>query len=539
MATRGLFIIAALVFGGLANAQGNDWDGLISQAPEAEFSGVYHVATRNWDYGHRPDGSGDDLLFNQSALMNAYISAMADGNTYVDEGRVPSLTSVTPVGTQDSYTITGFEIAYCTSEQDASFGGPGARFILGFYDKYGPGCAGLDETTPATVLIEVVGAPGSPTPGSTSCHFIFIDMAGFEFCLSADGEGRFDGEDLFGFSFQMLDAVSGAAGAMIAGDPDNVSDDTVFTTGGAGVGSGLGAVDQIRREPDGASGAACIVFGYPGNNFASMYLKLEGLANGMPCAGCPGDDRFDYTFPTIGDDCADPVALSGPMMIENLTANGPDQDYFSLTVPAGSVIGASALFSHAQADIDLRLHDVGCGNTLDFSVSVTDDEHVAWQNTSGSPIDVILQVYTYPPGSPGECGDYALDVSIGPAGGYCSPTTNSTGSAALISMSGSFSIADNDFTLSAGPVPNSPYLYFFGPNQITLPFGNGVRCVGGGITRVRPAQVASGNMATRAINLQTPAIEPGVLNFQCWFRDLPAGGSQFNLSNGFEAFIVP
>lgn len=124
-------------------------------------------------------------------------------------------------------------------------------------------------------------------------------------------------------------------------------------------------------------------------------------------------------------------------------------------------------------------------------------------------------------------------------GNYCTPTANSTGQAAEMNVMGSSSISTNDLELSAQPVPNKPFLFFYGPTQVEVPFGDGFRCAGGGIQRLGPVAVASGNRATRVVDLVTEGIQPGSLNFQCWFRDSDAGGAGFNLSDGYEVVFLP
>ncbi len=122
---------------------------------------------------------------------------------------------------------------------------------------------------------------------------------------------------------------------------------------------------------------------------------------------------------------------------------------------------------------------------------------------------------------------------------YCLANPNSTGNPATISISGSCSITINSFTLSAQPVPNQSFLFFFGPNQTQVPFGNGYLCVGGGLTRINPPMFASGNLATRVIDLVALGIAPGTQNFQCWYRDPMGGGAGYNTSDGIQVVFVP
>lgn len=132
-----------------------------------------------------------------------------------------------------------------------------------------------------------------------------------------------------------------------------------------------------------------------------------------------------------------------------------------------------------------------------------------------------------------------LLLDLGNSGNYCNATANSTGAAGQMSMSGSTSISAGNFTLQATSIPNEAYLFFYGPNQNELPFGNGVRCVTGDITRLGPPQVAQAGTATRVVDLAAEGFGPGRVNFQCWFRDTAAGGSFFNTSDGLEVVLVP
>ena len=122
---------------------------------------------------------------------------------------------------------------------------------------------------------------------------------------------------------------------------------------------------------------------------------------------------------------------------------------------------------------------------------------------------------------------------------YCGATPNSTGSAARIRALGSRSIADNDFVLWSYPVPDQPFVYFFGPDQASIPFGNGRLCVTTPITRIQPPGMASANLAVRGVDLPAFGVLPGTANFQCWFRDPAAGGSNFNLSRAVTILFTP
>ena len=136
-----------------------------------------------------------------------------------------------------------------------------------------------------------------------------------------------------------------------------------------------------------------------------------------------------------------------------------------------------------------------------------------------------------------------LEIGFSPPGGchsrpYCLANTNSTGHSAHIFLSGSCSIADNNFTLISRVVPDQPGIFFAGDNQIQLPFHDGYLCVGGGIQRLKPIAFGMGNVATLALDLSSAGLAPGLKNFQYWYRD-PMGGSGVNLSDAMQLFLLP
>lgn len=132
---------------------------------------------------------------------------------------------------------------------------------------------------------------------------------------------------------------------------------------------------------------------------------------------------------------------------------------------------------------------------------------------------------------------------------YCTGNLNSAGTSASISMTGSAFISNNDMGLLVqGGVPNRPGLFFYGPNQINIPFGEGVRCVGGSIFRIPPAVFTDGaGSVAKVIDFNSPPLGSGPgaaipgnnFNFQYWYRD-PAGGPfGFNLSDGLNVTFGP
>ena len=136
---------------------------------------------------------------------------------------------------------------------------------------------------------------------------------------------------------------------------------------------------------------------------------------------------------------------------------------------------------------------------------------------------------------------WVFEIGVGQS--YCAVEPNSSGSAGLISAVGSASVAANDLTLSAVHLPEQTGIFFAGSTQLELPFGNGWRCVGGQILRLRPRQVQAG-ILRQELDLATPpligTITPGSSwNFQAWYRDPMGGGSAFNTSNALAVGFLP
>jgi hypothetical protein len=133
---------------------------------------------------------------------------------------------------------------------------------------------------------------------------------------------------------------------------------------------------------------------------------------------------------------------------------------------------------------------------------------------------------------------------------YCTGNPNSTGVVALMSASGSSSVASNNLVLRSSLMPMNSFGYFLTSQQqgsIPGPGGSaGVLCLTGAIGRyVGPGQVQNSG-ALGAISLQvnltqhpTPTgfvmVQAGTTwNFTCWFRDSVGGSATSNFANGLE-----
>jgi len=146
-----------------------------------------------------------------------------------------------------------------------------------------------------------------------------------------------------------------------------------------------------------------------------------------------------------------------------------------------------------------------------------------------------------------------LAVTAIPAGtgtSFCASLANSSGSASHLSATGSAGVLANDLVFRAGPMaPGEPGIFYYGPDQLQVTFGDGFRCVGGSVGMVHrlfPFVMADGaGFMTRPLDIGAPPSTGGQIlagstwKFQAWFRDPAAGMSGFNLSDGLSIDFLP
>lgn len=145
---------------------------------------------------------------------------------------------------------------------------------------------------------------------------------------------------------------------------------------------------------------------------------------------------------------------------------------------------------------------------------------------------------------------FSVNVLSGRASNYCMTSPNSVGPGALISWTGTTSIFDNVFVVTAsGLPPNEFALFFYGPEQFRLPYGNGFLCVAPGalgLFRLNPPTTASGaGFVSRSVDFGNPPETGGTVvsgstwNFQNWYRDPAAGGAFVNFSDALSVTFSP
>lgn len=119
---------------------------------------------------------------------------------------------------------------------------------------------------------------------------------------------------------------------------------------------------------------------------------------------------------------------------------------------------------------------------------------------------------------------------------------NSTGDGGLLTAFGSASVSADDLAFDAtGLIPGQPVLLFVGNNAVNSaagnPFGDGLRCAGGGVRRLGVRFCDSGGSASWSAGLGASGgwAAGDIQRFQGWYRDASGPcGATFNLTQGIE-----
>lgn len=257
-----------------------------------------------------------------------------------------------------------------------------------------------------------------------------------------------------------------------------------------------------------------------------------------PCTGLVPDVLEE------NDTCATALTLpSGEYQDLNMTYL--DRDYYDVPLQPQEVMVAEISYDAEPASGVAAQVWRGCNLNEWFPVyslpgRLTTVVRNEGATADGFTLSVRVDGQQFDPFAP--CAEYDLalaryDQTIGAR--YCSAVPNSTGAPAVIDAYGSTVAADEELAFLVTDVPQyAAGIVFYGPTQVALPLGNGLRCVGGTLTRLRPVQ-SSGFLQYffHVVDFDaTPMAQhflPGsTWHFQGWFRD----GSSSNLS---DAVTIP
>lgn len=139
----------------------------------------------------------------------------------------------------------------------------------------------------------------------------------------------------------------------------------------------------------------------------------------------------------------------------------------------------------------------------------------------------------------------ACPCGPGATGAGCPNSTNALG--AVLVSTGTASLAADTVVLTGSRMPNSSAIFVQGSSVgAGVVFGDGLRCVGGSILRLRTRENVGGvaqypSAGDEPLSVRGAVSGPGVRSYQVWYRN-PAAfrtSAVFNLTNAVELTWIP
>ena len=378
------------------------------------------------------------------------------------------------------------------------------------------GAARLYSGATGTLLFELAGESSFDLFGSA--------VAGLE---DLDGDGR---GDLVVGSYLNGAKAGGAGSAYVYSGADG---SLLWTLRGEAAGDAFGYAVASAGDVNG-DGACDVLVGAPsadlgGQNAGAAYVYsgANGVLLRLWSGAAPGDG--------FGTAVAGGLNLDGDLLADVMVgAVGSDANGESageVRVLAGVDGAELGLVRGAMAGARLGAALAGAGDLDGDGLS-----------------ELLLGAWGEDLGS-GHLSGAAHVVSFkqptAPISSYCESTANSTGVAAVLSYSGSSSLAANDLELQALALPaGQAALFFYGASQGQAPFGDGYLCVSGGVFRLGSSLASGEGSAVLPVDLLGD-FEPGgeltvgsTWNFQCWYRDPGSLGAGYNLTDALSVRFV-
>jgi|GEM_PF-2688333 len=278
------------------------------------------------------------------------------------------------------------------------------------------------------------------------------------------------------------------------------------------------------------------LYAFQGGNAAHCnryHLQVEVLP--QACGQVAPDPMED------NDSCAQALTLA-PGDHTGLNIDNGDLDYFRIDVPPGSALIADTTYPAPGPLSGVRMWVwTGCDTGVIAHKILAEPmrSRTLVHNDTAAPLPITLQLdidsQQLVPEAP--CAIYDLNVELQSASlgtGYCPALPNSTGQTGKLEVYGSLDLDDDGLYFHVRDLPGwKPGIFFYGPTQVQVPFGEGLRCVGGGVTRTAPVMFTT--TSGQGFYAVDPEAEPFASDFlpgsswnvQFWHRD---GGSAFNVT---------
>jgi len=392
------------------------------------------------------------------------------------------------------------------------------RFLL--YQRGDAGTGGLREVVRreiATALDDLVSVtfnggsntilaiPGHLSPDGSIATFTTADPE----MVPGDGNGRTDAfykDHVFGFTDRI--SVDGA-GAELAGDSiaGSMTTDTRYFL--------YSSISPALQDDTNGDWDLYVADRYLGE------LRRASISS----SGMEGNGPTQSPNAWISADGSRVVFESNASNLVDGDTNNA-RDVFERDFVAGTTRRLVVGIGGVQPDADVRLRTVSTDGRYLTIVS-------AAANLVAGPSNGELQAYLV---------DRGPQCSIV---NYCMALPNSTGVPAVLQSTGSPSASLNNFVLSALDVPEgSACVFFHGTSRLepAVPFGDGLRCVGGTVKRLGALQSSGGAVIQFQDSSSLPYanVQPGdVRRFQMLYRDSVPGGAGFNTTAALEVTFCP
>ena len=314
---------------------------------------------------------------------------------------------------------------------------------------------------------------------------------------------------------------------------------------------------------------------------SSYVIQIGQWGTGVPS---PGSFTIDPYVSTALDDCSLPQALPGPgtYTYDTTSAMTADQPHdtcgpiykdhwytYQATQNGMATLTTCGLITSTYVDTKLAVFD-GASCPTAPSIVCDDDSPCATQSgltttvswptvcgqtymlrigqfgtttgvtgsfdiseTGGTPCGPVGQPYCFGDGT----GTACPCANNGAAGNGCASSVNPNGG--NLSTSGNADLGNDTLALLGSGMPNSTCLYFQGTSQISVVFGDGLRCAGGAVTRLGTKLNALGSSqypigADAPISVKGGVMAPGSRVYQVWYRNAApfCTPRTFNLVNG-------
>ncbi len=255
--------------------------------------------------------------------------------------------------------------------------------------------------------------------------------------------------------------------------------------------------------------------------------------------------------------------------LSKLTPPWTQTNYFAASV---SISGDVAVVGDPHANVDLELAGTAYAYHASSGILLArlapSHSTSSWGDLAGTSIELqgntallgapwhdhegnfsgAAHLFYLEPGHPFCFGD-PFSGSHCPCGNFGSMSegcANSTGSGAELDAQGSTNLSFDNLVLEVSGLPEGAGIFFQGNSAVWLgapgtqpgvPFGDGLRCAGGGIIRLEARQSSAGTSRTTTSIANKGRVSAGdTKTYQYFYRDTSASpcSSLFNLSNGYE-----